>query len=380
MSGATVLGGILVALIVRAIATAILRRSAAHAAKMARAQAADGDGDSATGSAGDRADREEEAAPVDLESATGLVGFGYRTVRRYLFPAIILGSVYGALAILNLTGSALQVTNGIIVVLFSLMTIRFVVMIVNEFFARTSSKTVEMSRLKPLRSLSVFAVWIVGLLFLLDNLGFNITTVVAGLGIGGIAVALSAQALLGDLFSYFVILVDKPFEIGDFLIFGDILGSVEKIGVKNTRIRSLSGEQVSVHNSDLTGSRVRNYKRMAERRIVFHIGVVYGTPSEKLERIPGMIREAIESDQLTRFDRAHFAGYGDWSLNFEIVYYVLSADYNMYMDIQQRINLEIYRAFESEDIEFAFPTHTVKLEQEGGRTQSAMQQGAGQQP
>jgi len=172
--------------------------------------------------------------------------------------------------------------------------------------------------------------------------------------------------LLGDLFSYFVIVFDRPFEIGDFLIFGDILGSVEKIGIKTTRIRSLSGEQITVSNSDLTGSRVRNYKRMEQRRIVFGVGVVYDTPFEQLKKIPGIIREAVEAEELARFDRAHFARYGDWSLDFEVVYYVLSPDYNLYMDIQERINLAIFERFEAEGIGFAFPTRTVQLEAAGG--------------
>ncbi len=206
------------------------------------------------------------------------------------------------------------------------------------------------------------AVWSVVLLLILDNLGVNITALVAGLGVGGIAVALAVQNILGDLFASLSIVLDKPFVVGDFLMVGDFLGSVEKIGLKTTRLRSLSGEQLVFSNNDLLGSRVRNFGRMAERRVVFKLGVTYQTPREKLKIIPKIICEAIKAQEDTRFDRSHFSQYGDFSLNFESVYYVLSNDYNKYMDIQQRIYLLIHECFEAEAIEFAYPTQTLFLE------------------
>jgi small-conductance mechanosensitive channel len=187
---------------------------------------------------------------------------------------------------------------------------------------------------------------------------------VAGLGIGGIAVALAAQAILGDLFSYFVIFFDRPFEIGDFIIIGDFMGSIEHIGIKTTRIRSLGGEQLVFSNTDLTNSRIRNYKRMEKRRVVFKLGIVYQTTTSQVKEVPGIIKTAIENVQDTVFDRAHFATYGDFSLDFEVVYYVLSGDYNKYMDIQQDINFEIKEEFEKRGIEFAYPTQTLFLEKE----------------
>lgn len=204
-------------------------------------------------------------------------------------------------------------------------------------------------------------IWTAGALFLIDNLGYDITTIVAGLGIGGIAIALAAQTILGDLFSYLVIFFDKPFEIGDFIIIDDKMGTVEYIGIKTTRLRTLGGEQLICSNTDLTNSRVHNYKRMQERRVVFEFGVVYSTPAAKLKIIPQMIRQIIESFENTRFDRAHFKSFGDSRLNFEVVFYVLSADYNTYMDIQQRTNLKLFEIFEREQIEFAFPTQTVHV-------------------
>lgn len=206
-------------------------------------------------------------------------------------------------------------------------------------------------------------IWSVGLLFLLNNLGFNITSLVAGLGIGGIAIAFALQAILGDLFCSVAIILDKPFVVGDFIIVGDMLGVVEHIGLKTTRLRSLSGEQIVFSNTDIIGSRVRNYKRMYERRVAFSIGVIYQTPPEKLLKIQQMAREIIEGLENTRFDRAHFKEYGPYSLNFEIVYYVLGPDYTLYMDIQQAINLALYNGFKEEGIEFAYPTQELLLRQ-----------------
>lgn len=219
-----------------------------------------------------------------------------------------------------------------------------------------------------LGALSIFnfssqvVLWSIALLLILQNLGIDVTALVAGLGIGGVAVALSLQRILNDLFSSLSIVLDKPFVVGDFVIFDDFLGSVEHIGIKTTRIRSLTGEQIICANGDLLNTRIRNFKRMRERRVVFKIGVVYQTPTEKLQQIPAMIREIIESQEATRFDRAHFSTYGDFALLFEIVYYVLNPDYNLYMDIQQAVNLEIFKRFQAAGIEFAYPTQSLYLQ------------------
>lgn len=206
------------------------------------------------------------------------------------------------------------------------------------------------------------AVWALVALMILDNLGVNITALVASLGIGGIAVALAVQNILGDIFASLSIALDKPFAIGDFIVVGDVLGTVEYIGLKTTRLRSLSGEQIVFSNADLLKSRIRNYKRMDERRVLFSFGVVYQTPHEQLLRIPAMVREIVESQPKSRFDRAHFKEYGDSALVFEVVYYVLDPDYNVHMDIQQAVNLELYRRFREEGIEFAYPTRTLHVQ------------------
>lgn len=207
------------------------------------------------------------------------------------------------------------------------------------------------------------AVWAVVGLLALANLGIEIGPLLAGLGVGGLAMALAVQTVLKDLLASLSIALDKPFVVGDFLNFGDLMGTVEHIGIKSTRLRSLSGEQLIFSNNDLLESRIRNFGRMRERRVAFTLGVTYQTPREKLARIPGMIRAAIESQELTRFDRSHFRDYGNFSLNFETVFYVGVPDYAKYMDIQQAINLVIHEAFEREGIEFAYPTQTVFVEQ-----------------
>ena len=204
-------------------------------------------------------------------------------------------------------------------------------------------------------------VWSVVLLLVLDNLGVDVTALVAGLGIGGVAVALALQTILGDLFASLSIMIDKPFLVGDFLIVDEFLGTVDQIGLKTTRMRSLSGEQLIFSNSDLLKARIRNYGRMFERRVAFTLGVTYQTPREMLKQIPALIRDVVERQEKTRFDRSHFKEYGPYSLNFETVFYVLAADYNTYMDIQQAINLEIHERFEALGIEFAFPTQTLFL-------------------
>ncbi|MGA9533349.1 MAG: mechanosensitive ion channel family protein [Anaerolineales bacterium] len=202
--------------------------------------------------------------------------------------------------------------------------------------------------------------WSVVILMALDNVpGVQITTLLASLGVGGIAVALALQNVLGDLFASLAIALDKPFVIGDFIIVGDYLGTIERIGLKTTRIRSLSGEQIVFSNSDLLNSRVRNFKVMFERRVVFEFGILYETPLEKIEKVGSIVQNIIESMDKTRFDRAHFKQFGDSALNYEVVYFVLDPEFNVYMDIQQAINIELFRRFRAEGIEFAYPTQTL---------------------
>ena len=167
--------------------------------------------------------------------------------------------------------------------------------------------------------------------------------------------------LIGKSLASLAIVLDQPFVVGDFVVLGDKQGTVERIGIKTTRLRSLSGEELIIANADLLASRIHNFRRMAQRRVVFTIGVTYQTPADKLEKLPGMLRVIVEAEQLVRFDRAHFARYGEFALVYEVVYWMLSADFNAYMDTQQRINLAIYRRVREEGIAFAYPTQTVHL-------------------
>jgi len=212
-----------------------------------------------------------------------------------------------------------------------------------------------------IRFVARLAVWAMVLLLTLDNLGVDITALVAGLGIGGIAVALALQNVLGDLLASLSIALDQPFVIGDFVIVGEHMGTIEYIGIKSTRVRSLTGEQIVMSNADLLSSRLRNYGRMYERRVVFTLGVTYETPRDKLRRIAPLLREIVEAQDGVRFDRAHFAKYGPYSLDFEIVYHVLSPDFSRYMDAQQAINFRIHEAFEALGVEFAYPTQTLRV-------------------
>ena len=212
-----------------------------------------------------------------------------------------------------------------------------------------------------LRFLVHLVVWSAVVLHVLANLGVDVTALVAGLGVGGVAVALAVQNILGDLFASLSIVLDQPFTVGDFIIVDDFMGTVEKVGLKTTRLRSLGGEQLIFSNAKLLEARIRNYQRMQERRVVFSVGITYETPTDEVRAVPGLIREAIEAAPDTRFDRAHFKEYGDSALVMEAVYYVLSPDYNRYMDIQQAINFGLMDRFGARGIDFAYPTRTLHL-------------------
>ncbi|MEJ2103422.1 MAG: mechanosensitive ion channel family protein [Ignavibacteriaceae bacterium] len=302
------------------------------------------------------------------KTETTLDDFLIKGIEKSIVPLLYYGVFYIAVTSLTLSPQFQKILQIVSLVILTFFIVRFVsstIMFTLTYFIKKQERGDEKAR--QLRGMTVLInlfVWALGIVFLMDNLGFNISAVVAGLGIGGIAIALAAQAVLGDVFSYFVIYFDRPFEVGDFIVVGDKVGSVEYTGIKTTRIRALSGEQLVFSNHDLTNSRIHNYKKMERRRVVFKLGVIYQTTAEQLESIPKIVREIIESQQDATFDRGHFATYGDFSLNFEFVYYVIGADYNKYMDIQQAINMKIYRTFEEKGIEFAYPTQTLFVNKE----------------
>jgi len=222
-------------------------------------------------------------------------------------------------------------------------------------------ETSALASLGIAKFVALLALWLTILLLTLDNLGFDITALVASLGVGGIAIALAVQSVLGDLFASLSIALDEPFAVGDFIVVDDLMGTVKNVGLKTTRLQSLSGEELVFSNADLLRSRIRNYKRMAERRIVFQIGIGYSTSTDGVRKAIAIAQTAISAQDCVRLDRVHFKAFGDSSLVLEAVYFMLDPDYNRYMDVQQSINLQLLSGFADSGIEFAFPTQTVHL-------------------
>ncbi len=300
---------------------------------------------------------------------TRLDDFIVEHLEKFVIPVIYITTAY------HLVTSTLTINSGLAKFIYALFlafiiiyTVKFMISIIK--FALTQYWVIKQGKEEEeaetnVRGISTFIsiiIWTIAFIFFIDNLGFKISGIMAGIGIGGVTLALASQAILGDLFSYFVIFFDRPFEIGDFIKVDDKLGVIERIGIKTTRVKSLSGEQLVFSNTDLTRSRVHNYKKMLQRRIMFQFGVVYQTTYEHLETIPSMVKEIVESTENTLFDRAHFFTYGNSSLDFEVVYFVYGHEYNTYMDVQQEINLKIFKKFRDQGIDFAYPTRTVFIE------------------
>jgi len=299
------------------------------------------------------------------KTATTVDDFLLKIIQKLVLPLAYFGAFYSSVNTLSLhplLKRSVDIAGMAILMVFaaraalSIMSYGF-----DLYFAKKGKDVTSDRSLTGILAVLRVIIWALAIVVFLDNLGFKISAIIAGLGIGGIAIALAAQAVLGDLFSYFSILFDRPFEVGDFIILDEYLGTIEHIGIKTTRIRSLGGELVILSNTDLTSSRVRNYKRMEKRRVVFKLGVTYQTSLEQLKIMSGIIEKVIKDVKDTTFDRAHFFSYGDFSLVFEVVYYVMSRDYNIYMDIQQEINFDIKKEFDARDIVFAYPTQTLYL-------------------
>lgn len=288
--------------------------------------------------------------------------------RRFGLPILNFTIFYFCLESLTLSEKSDKYLNGAFSVVIVFYVVRLIstttLKVLEGFVMQQEDGEAKMKQLDGIMLLLNFVLWGIGALFLFNNLGYDVTAIIAGLGIGGIAIALASQNILGDLFNYFVIFFDRPFEINDFIVVGDKKGTVEYIGIKTTRLKSLSGEQLVFSNTDLTGSRIHNYKRMQRRRIAFTLGVVYETSLAQLKEIPVIIKKVIDEQEDATLDRVHFLTYGDFSLQYEIIYFVESADYNRYADVQQAINLEIFRAFKENKIDFAYPSQTIFLAKE----------------
>lgn len=303
---------------------------------------------------------------IAQKTETKFDDFLIEAIDKRMVPLLYLAAGYLSIQNLAISPLADKIINIALAILLTILAVKFILAVVvysmEAYWRKKKGDDVSQNTaFRGILSILKLVVWALALIMLLDNFGVKISALVAGLGIGGLAVAFAAQKVLGDLFSYFSIFFDRPFEIGDFIVVGEFQGTVEHIGIKSTRVRSISGEQLVFANTDLTDSRLRNYKRMINRRIVFKINVPYGTDTDKVKTIPSMIEAVIRKIPGAIFDRAHFAACGDSSLNFEIVYYVEGGDYIKYMDIQQQINLAIMEAFDKKKIEFAYPTQTVVL-------------------
>ena len=277
---------------------------------------------------------------------------------------------YAALKYLKFTPEIDKIINGafIIIVVFQ------GIIIAQKFFEYSLLKWAERSEggmkknataVNAIKMVGKMVLWVLGVLLVLSNLGFNVSTLIASFGIGGVAVAFALQNILSDLFSSFTIYFDKPFEIGDSITIGQHRGTVKKIGLKSTRIETLQGEELVVSNNELTTTRIQNFKKMTKRRISFSLGVTYDTTSTQLKKIPKIIEKILSKIEVAELNRVHFSTFGDFSLQFDIVYYLNSKDYAVYMDTQQQINLEIKEQFEKEKIEMAFPTQTIYVEKQG---------------
>jgi small-conductance mechanosensitive channel len=289
-----------------------------------------------------------------------------RSVKRYLLPILYFAAFYLNTKLLTLGEFPTKLINiamvAFVTIMMSVFLSTFIIFIFNKYWEKNTTESTNNLAVKWAGGLIKAIVWGLAIVLFLDNIGVKINTLIAGLGIGGLAIAFAAQSILADLFCFVTIIFDRPFEIGDFIISGDQKGTVEHIGIKTTRLRSLEGEQLILSNADLTSSRIQNYKTLEQRRVLFHLGVTYDTPLAKMKEIPGMIQRIIESMSDTIFGRAHFYTYSSYSLDFEIVYFVLDNDYNRYMDIHQEINLKIKEQFEEQGIAFAFPTQTMQLQ------------------
>lgn len=284
-----------------------------------------------------------------------------RTVKPPFYSFLAFYLSLGFLELHDFLGS---VINAILIVWFVFQMIAALQILINYVVGKKFSEedTQAHTAVSAISLVLKIALWTVALLLILSNLGVNINSLIAGLGIGGIAIAMALKNILSDLFDSFAIYFDKPFLVEDFIVAGDIKGTVKKIGLKTTRLKAPQGEEIVISNSKLASSKIQNFRKLEERRVSFSLGVEYSTPSEKLKKIPRIIENIISSKKSARFDRTHFTTYADSALVFDVVYFVESSDYKTYLDTNQAINLEIKEAFEKEGVEMAYPSQTLYVE------------------
>jgi len=275
-------------------------------------------------------------------------------------------SLFVVTAVINIDQDVSVAINKVSTVVFTYYAIKALAAVSNYGFKRAlkvrqaKDERFDPTVLKILNTVVKAILWLVGVLLVLQNLGYNVTAVLGGIGVLGIAIAFGLQNILQDVFAFFSIYFDKPFKVGDFIVIGEgDKGTVKKIGIRSTRIKTLQGEELVISNEDLTNTRINNYRKLNKRRVEFKFGVTYNTPSSKLKKIPMMVEKIINDIEAAEFSRTHFKQFGEFSLVFEVVYYVTNPDYRVHMDIQQQINLQIKDQLERAKIEMALPTQTL---------------------
>ncbi|OYT29163.1 mechanosensitive ion channel protein MscS [Thermoplasmatales archaeon ex4572_165] len=287
-----------------------------------------------------------------------------KNIKKPIYFFVLLIGTYSGLEILSPLNNYSDLMQ-IFFIVAEISLITFIITrIVNVFtvwYSERESESMSEHIIFVLKRVINGTIYLFTFIIILYVLDIDLSGIVVGLGVGGIAIAFALQSVLGDAFSAFSIYFDRPFEIGDFIIVGEYSGTVKKIGMKSTRVQLLQGEELVMANSVLTTSNVRNFKKMQKRRVGFNFGVIYSTPSEKLKKIPDIVRKIIDENKLNTPDRIHFKEFGEFSLNFEAIYYIANRDYAIYMDVQQEINVKIVEAFEKEGIEMAFPTQTIHM-------------------
>jgi len=295
-------------------------------------------------------------AGIVAKSESTIDDMVFTEAKRFVMPIAGTAVIYWSINTLSLSPKVERVLTVAVSVIIAFFIIRLFSSIIQialaAYVGKQENGTEKVKQIGGIMIMINMVIWVLGAIFLFDNLGYNVSTILTGVGIGGIAVALAAQNIIGDLFNYFVIFFDKPFEVGDAINVDDKNGTIEYIGLKTTRLRSLSGEQIVIANSDLTKSRVHNFKRQANRRVEYNFSVLYRTPVDKLKKIPGIIKDIIEHTPDTRFDRAHVARFSEYGLTITVVFFITVPDFLVYMNAQESINLKIIEAFQKEGIGF----------------------------
>lgn len=301
---------------------------------------------------------------ISQRTQTDLDDFSVSLIENIKPPFYLFISLYIAANFLVLSEIIRKILLALFLIVITLQIISVLQKIIDFLVAKKILKEGENNRdketaVKLAVQIIKFSLWIIGIIMILSNFGIEVTSLIAGLGIGGIAVALALQNILSDIFASFSIFVDKPFKSGDFIASGNDMGTVDRIGIKSTRLKTLEGQELIISNRELTESRIINYQGIEKRRVIFSLGITYETPLAQLKKIPQLLTTVIKSTNDTQFGRVHFKTYGDSSLNFEVLYYILTSNFNKYMDIRQEINFKILDIFQQENIDFAYPTQTV---------------------